>query len=317
MAAKNRHIAILGMGRVGTQLSRALQAAGHRVTEIRSHDVAEAARWAAEADLLLLCVQDERIAELNRTLRLAHPAAGGSACGCGEACGFGRVDGRDNGGNAASGCPAVAHISGATPLQAIADIAPQHGVFYCLQTFSHNIPVDFSRVPICIEASDEPTAALLEEVAQSLSKTVKRVSSNNRAVLHLAAVFASNYTNLMCHLSECIVKSRDLDFSLLCPLMELSAVKLQQLSPAVAQTGPALRGDTATMERHRQLLSELPLDADLATLYETLADWVKRLHDGANTMGKGANAGMCAAAETGASASVGAETSQHAAASKS
>lgn len=305
MAAKNRHIAILGMGRVGTQLSRALQAAGHRVTEIRSHDVAEAARWAAEADLLLLCVQDERIAELNRTLRLA-PAADG----------FGKSG---DGGNAASGRPAVAHLSGATPLQAIADIAPQHGVFYCLQTFSHNVPVDFSRVPICIEASDEPTAALLEEVAQSLSKTVKRVSTPDRAVLHLAAVFASNYTNLMCHLSERIVKARDLDFSLLCPLMELSAVKLQQLSPAEAQTGPALRGDKATMARHQQLLRELPVEADLAALYDTLADWVKRLHDdeSANAMGKGTNTGMCAAAETSASASVGAETSQHATASKS
>ncbi|MDE7149979.1 MAG: hypothetical protein K2O01_06190, partial [Bacteroidales bacterium] len=82
-----KDIAILGMGRVGTHLAQALRAAGHRVTEIRTHDAAEAARCAAGADLLLLCVQDERIAGLNRTLRL--PA----------------------------GRTAVAHVSGATPLQ--------------------------------------------------------------------------------------------------------------------------------------------------------------------------------------------------------
>ncbi len=278
MAAINRHIAILGMGRVGTQLSRALQAAGHRVTEIRTHDVAEAARWAAEADLLLLCVQDERIAELNRTLRLA-PATDCS-------------NGSSGGGGSASTRPAVAHVSGATPLQAIADIAPQHGVFYCLQTFSHNVPVDFSRVPICIEASDKPTAVLLEEVARSLSQTVKRVSTSDRAVLHLAAVFASNYTNLMCHLSERIVKTRDMDFSLLRPIIELSATKLQHISPAEAQTGPALRGDKTTMARHRQLLSELPVEADLETLYETLANYIARLHknESANTDGVNATA---------------------------
>ena len=155
-----------------------------------------------------------------------------------------------------------------------------------------------------------------------MSKTVKRVSTNDRAVLHLAAVFASNYTNLMCHLSERIVQSRDLDFSLLHPLMELSAAKLQLLSPAEAQTGPALRGDTATMARHRQLLRELPVEADLAALYETLADWVKRLHDdddvraGEHATRSVVSAGMNVAEETGVNASANA-TSPHAATSKS
>ncbi|MDE5704204.1 MAG: DUF2520 domain-containing protein [Bacteroidales bacterium] len=243
-----KDIAVLGMGRVGTHLSAALRAAGHRVTEIRTHDAAEAARCAAGADLLLLCVQDERLTELNRRLRLT------------------------------AGRTAVAHVSGATPLQAIADIAPRHGVFYCLQTFSPGDAIDFRQVPICVEASDVATASLLESVARSLSANVRRVDSRQRLALHLAAVFASNYSNLMYSAANQILQACDLDLTLLQPIIEQTAEKLRRMPPLQAQTGPALRHDDSTLEKHRQLLADLPLPDGYRRLYDELAALIQRLH---------------------------------------
>lgn len=250
MEAQHKDIAILGMGRVGGHLAKALSAAGHRVTEIRTHDATEAARCAAGSDLLLLCVQDDRLPELNRRLRL--PA----------------------------GRTAVAHVSGATPLQAIADIAPRHGVFYCLQTFSPGDDIDYGHMPICVEAEDEETAALLETVATSVSRDVRRIDSRQRLCLHLAAVFASNYSNLMYTMADDVLRACGLDLSLLQPIIEQTAAKLRRMPPPAAQTGPALRRDAGTLAAHRQLLAALPVEGGLAALYDELADWIVRMQTG-------------------------------------
>lgn len=247
MTAFGKDIAIVGMGRVGTHLSRALGAAGHRVTEIRTHEAVEAARCAAGKDLVLLCVQDERLPELNRRLRL--PA----------------------------GRTAVAHVSGATPLQAIADIAPHHGVFYCLQTFSPGDEIDYSRMPVCVEAADEPTALLLETVARSVSRNVRRIDSRQRLGLHLAAVFASNYSNLMYTAAEQVLQACGLELSLLQPIIEQTAAKLRRLPPLQAQTGPALRHDEGTLALHRHLLKDLPVTDGLLDIYNELADLITTL----------------------------------------
>ena len=244
MTADSKDIAIIGMGRVGTHLSRALRAAGHRVTEIRTHDAVEAARCAAGEDLVLLCVQDERLPELNKQLRL--PA----------------------------GRTVVAHVSGATPLQASADIAPHHGVFYCLQTFSPGDEIDYRRMPILVEADDEPTAILLETVARSLSRNVRRIDSQQRLGLHLAGAFASNYSNLMYTAAEQVLQACGLDLSLLQPIIEQTAAKLRRMPPLEAQTGPALRRDEGTLARHRQLLKDLPVTDGLFDIYNKLADLI-------------------------------------------
>lgn len=257
MTADSKDIAIIGMGRVGTHLSRALGAAGHRVTEIRTHGAVEAARCAAGKDLVLLCVQDERLPELNRRLRL--PA----------------------------GRTAVAHVSGATPLQAIADIAPHHGVFYCLQTFSPGDEIDYSRMPVCVEAADEPTALLLETVARSVSRNVRRIDSRQRLGLHLAAVFASNYSNLMYTAAEQVLQACGLELSLLQPIIEQTAAKLRRLPPLQAQTGPALRRDEGTLALHRDLLKDLPVTDGLLYIYNKLADLIVAMRADGNMNNNG------------------------------
>ncbi|MDE7149531.1 MAG: DUF2520 domain-containing protein, partial [Bacteroidales bacterium] len=153
-----------------------------------------------------------------------------------------------------------------------------HGVFYCLQTFSPGDEIDFRQVPVCVEASDAATASLLESVAGSLSANVRRVDSRQRLGLHLAAVFASNYSNLMYTAAERVLQACGLEISLLQPIIEQTAVKLRRMPPLKAQTGPALRRDDSTLEKHRQLLADLSLPDDYRRLYDELAALIRRLH---------------------------------------
>ena len=126
--------------------------------------------------------------------------------------------------------------------------------FYPLQTFSKNTEINFKTIPICIEAEEENDLKLLQKLGESISKKVVNISSNERAQIHLAAVFVNNFVNELYHISEDILKEKGLDFELLKPLISETAKKIEMLSPAKSQTGPAKRGDTATIEKHKSMI---------------------------------------------------------------
>ena len=79
-----------------------------------------------------------------------------------------------------------------------------------------------------------------------------------RANLHVAAVFANNFANRCFAIAEKILEEKDLPFELLHPLMEETLAKALQDSPARMQTGPAMRGDEDTLRRHLLLLADHP-----------------------------------------------------------
>src|SRR5690606_39473859 len=123
------------------------------------------------------------------------------------------------------------------------DIDQKHrrGVFYPLQTFSKDAYMDFANVPVCIEAIKSDDYHTLKSLATSLGSATKRVNSDQRRVLHLAAVFVNNFTNQMYRLAHEITESEGADFYILKPLILETANKVQELSPYNAQTGPAKR----------------------------------------------------------------------------
>ena len=143
----------------------------------------------------------------------------------------------------------VVHTSGSVSIHALPEKI-RRGVFYPLQTFSKQQKVDFKDVPICIEAENKDDLELLRILANSLSRVVHEIGSNKRMYLHLAAVFASNFTNHLYHIAEEICASQNLPFSLLKPLIFETAHKIESVSPRVAQTGPARRDDKETLEKH-------------------------------------------------------------------
>ncbi len=149
----------------------------------------------------------------------------------------------------------IAHTSGTSDLN-ICNENYRKGVFYPLQTFSKSKEVDFESIPICLEATNEIDYKLLEKVALSLSQSVFSISSEQRKSLHVAAVFVCNFVNHLYAQGEAICKENNIDFSILKPLLLETAIKIKTVSPKEAQTGPAKRHDTVTINNHIQFLSD-------------------------------------------------------------
>ena len=149
----------------------------------------------------------------------------------------------------------MVHTSGSMPLSALKNNT-RKGVFYPLQTFSKKKKVDFTQIPFCIEATTEKDEKLLEKLAGFLSKKIYRISSEQRKAIHVAAVFANNFTNHMYKIAHDICNTHQIPIEILNPLINETAVKIKVLPPALAQTGPAIRKDVTTINNHLFLLTE-------------------------------------------------------------
>ncbi len=150
------------------------------------------------------------------------------------------------------------HTAGSVPMEVWNGLVERYGVFYPLQTFSKQREVDFKEIPIFVEGCAPEVTAFLKEVAATLSKKVYEADSSQRERLHLAAVFACNFTNHMYALAARLLEHNHLPFNVLLPLIDETARKVHELSPCEAQTGPALRYDENVINHHLQLLADEP-----------------------------------------------------------
>ena len=149
----------------------------------------------------------------------------------------------------------VVHTSGSVAMDELYD-KNRKGVFYPLQSFSKNKSVAFSEVPICLESQTKEDYLLLEKVAQSISNTVYSINSTQRKSLHVSAVFVNNFVNHLYQIAYSICKEHKVPFDVLKPLIIETAQKIMTLTPSEAQTGPAKRNDTQTINTHLSLLSD-------------------------------------------------------------
>jgi predicted short-subunit dehydrogenase-like oxidoreductase (DUF2520 family) len=148
----------------------------------------------------------------------------------------------------------VVHTSGTASLDTL-DAKNRRGVFYPLQTFSKNAAVDFSAIPFCLETENETDYAILEAVAKSISNSVFSISSEQRKALHVSAVFVNNFTNHLYQIGHEICEEHQVPFEILKPLILETAKKINILNPVDAQTGPAKRNDSNTIEAHLEYLT--------------------------------------------------------------
>lgn len=176
-----------------------------------------------DADIYILAVSDNAISELSSALILKNKL--------------------------------VVHTSGSMAMNELKSVSNK-GVFYLLQTFSKERKIDFSTVPICIEAETEEDLHLLDALATSMSKNCYRINSNQRKSLHVAAVFVNNFVNHLYHIGHEICEQNKVPFEILLPLILETANKITTLSPLEAQTGPAKRNDTKTIEKHIAMLTK-------------------------------------------------------------
>ena len=164
----------------------------------------------------------------------------------------------------------VVHTSGNVALDALDD-KNRKGVFYPLQTFSKDKAVDFKTIPICLESQNPNDFQLLEKVAGDLSNSVFAISSEQRKALHVAAVFVNNFVNHLYQIGNEICNENQIPFEILKPLILETAQKINTLSPAEAQTGPAKRNDVKTIEAHQLFLS----NEKQATIYKILTQSIQ------------------------------------------
>lgn len=158
------------------------------------------------------------------------------------------------------------HTAGSVELQAMAQYHEASGVLYPLQTFSHERELDWSRLPLYIEGANENAHLAAKELALALSPLVYEANSQQRKALHLGAVLACNFSNHLIALAQAWLVRNDLPSESLLPLVRETISKLDTIPAHKAQTGPAQRGDRATLEQHTALLGDLPQLRQLYTL---------------------------------------------------
>ena len=229
----------IGAGNLATQLGVALARAGHETLQVFSRTEASASALAARlhcaatnrvediltgADVYVFSLKDSVLEEL--VARIA-PRVGEAIC---------------------------LHTAGSMPMNLFKGYARRYGVLYPMQTFSKIRAVDFRSIPFFIEANGEEDMMLLKQILRGITEKVYVLPSEKRKYLHLAAVFACNFTNHMYRLSEKLLEEEGIPFEVMLPLIDETAAKVHELSPAKAQTGPAVRYDLNVIDRHLSML---------------------------------------------------------------
>ena len=254
-------IVLVGAGGLATNLGLALHEAGHDVLAVFSRTM-EHARMLAErigsqptddicalpneAGLFIVSVKDAVLTDVVQQL----------------------MQGREE--------QYFAHTAGSMSLTLFQGMARHYGVFYPMQSFSKERRINFSEVPVFLEASDAQTLTQLKALSATLTPHVYELSTDERRYLHLAAVFACNFANHCYALSAEILQQHGLPFSVMLPLIDETARKVHHLSPLEAQTGPAVRYDLNVISKQQQLLD----DPDMRELYERLS---KSIHQHATS----------------------------------
>lgn len=143
----------------------------------------------------------------------------------------------------------VVHTSGSASMHVLHK-KNRRGVFYPLQTFTKGTKVDFSTIPLCLESQEKTDFTLLQTMASAIGSTSYKISSEQRRALHVSAVFVNNFSNHLYRIGHEICEANNVPFKILHPLIQETANKISTLTPYMAQTGPAKRGDQKTINDH-------------------------------------------------------------------
>lgn len=239
-------IVILGAGNLSTHLSYALQQAEHEIVQIYSRTEASSSTLAnklyvpytmdikeinQDADLYIYAINDDALPEV--ISNVITPDA------------------------------IHVHTAGSVDMNVFKGKRTNYGVFYPLQSFSKNKAVDFKEIPIFLESSSKEIENTLISLAETISNQVFVLNSEQRLQMHIAAVYVSNFVNYIYEIASQIVKSADIPFEVLQPLIDETAQKVKTLSPYDAQTGPARRNDIGVIQKHLEALKNQPKQQDL------------------------------------------------------
>jgi predicted short-subunit dehydrogenase-like oxidoreductase (DUF2520 family) len=249
-------ITLIGSGKTATALGKALATAHHQFVQVWSRSEANATVLAkilhasatddlnsitGEADIYIIAVKDDAIGEVSQKLRIGNKI--------------------------------VAHTSGIKSKDVLTSASLNYGIFYPFVSMTKEIEVDFNNALIMAEGSNEQTVLILSSLARSISDNVKIAEEKQRMSLHLAAVFAHNFTNHMYTIAEQILSDKGLNFDELRPLIAAHTQSILHFSPYTLQTGPAIRHDQTTINTHMDILGN---DSESKQIYLTMTEAIQQ-----------------------------------------
>jgi predicted short-subunit dehydrogenase-like oxidoreductase (DUF2520 family) len=244
-------IVFIGAGNLAGCVSMEMQRAGMKVAQICSRTPEHAQALAkklncpwtsvfgeviADADIYIFAIKDSALAE---TLPLIKP----------------------NGG-------LWVHTAGSVPMDVFKGYAARYGVFYPLQTFTKARKVMLDGTPIFLEVSNPKDMKMLKQIAIALSGNAQEADSQKRQHIHLAAVFACNFSNHMYTLAAKLLAEQGIDYNVLLPLIAETAGKIVDMTPQQAQTGPATRNDRSVISKQLEMLGAEP---GMQTIYKLIS----------------------------------------------
>ncbi len=248
-----KKVTIIGAGNVGHNFGKAFRQAGYIINEIYSRTQKSAmllsqtlncdyttdlTKIKKDSDLYILAVNDDALESVIENITILDKI--------------------------------IVHTSGSTPISVFENNKfDKYGIFYPVQSFSKNETESLEPIPICVEGNNQKTEDLLYSLASSVSTKVYAMDSEKRKALHVAAVFANNFTNHMFHIADDLLKQNKISFEVIRPLLEKTAGKLKTESPLNAQTGPAVRNDRKVIENHLEYLKN---HTEYQEIYQKVTD---------------------------------------------
>jgi len=250
---------MIGSGNVATILARKLQGATHQILQVYSKTHESAKRLSGElncgftdnreaieqnADIYIIAVNDGAIREIAEWLRLDRKL--------------------------------TVHTAGSVSRQVLMPVSKNYGVLYPLQSLRREMKL-IPEIPFLVDGNTPDDLALITDLAQSISGQVRAAGDDERMYFHLSAVVVSNFTNHLYTLTQQFCIDNNLDFAFLHPLIKEVADRLKDYNPFEVQTGPAMRNDQETIQKHLSLLADYP---ELKNLYDRFTASIRMYYRG-------------------------------------
>ena len=250
-----KNIILVGSGNVATNLGLALKKSSYPIVQVYSRSIENAKKLANKlnteftndltqlksADLIIVSVNDDAISNVLSQIKNTS----------------------------------IVHTSGSIGINIFNDNFSNYGVLYPLQTFNKEVNVNISEIPFCIEGNNLAFEKQLTTLAKQLSNNVVLMDSEQRKQVHIAAVFACNFSNQMFSIADDLLAEKNLDFKILLPLIKQTIAKLSTNKPKAVQTGPAKRNDNNIIQEHIKHISK----QEVKDLYQEISNNIIRTHE--------------------------------------
>ena len=250
-----KNIILVGSGNVATHLGIALQKGNYPIVQVYSRSIENAKKLAEKlntnytndltqlkaADLIIVSVNDDAISKVLSQIKNTS----------------------------------IVHTSGSIGINIFNDHFSNYGVLYPLQTFNKEVNVNISEIPFCIEGNNLAFEKQLTTLAKQLSNNVVLMDSEQRKQVHIAAIFACNFSNQMFSIADDLLAEKNLDFKILLPLIKQTISKLSTNKPKAVQTGPAKRNDNNIIQEHIKHINK----QEVKDLYQEISNNIIRTHE--------------------------------------